>query len=67
MDPWGFFIWDEFIDPGKPCQCPRCGTLMDEECIEWNEELERNVCVCPDCGTGSDCQPGPGGRDHPDC
>ena len=53
MDLWSFFVWDEFVDPGKPLQCPGCGALSDDECIEWRETEECYVCVCPDCGTVS--------------
>ena len=50
MDPWTFLIWDEFVDPGKPLQCPVCGVLFDEECVEWDDDEECYVCVCPYCG-----------------
>ena len=53
MGPMGFFIWDEYIDPGKEYQCPNCGLLMDGSCVAWCEEGECPVCECPDCGTVS--------------
>jgi len=50
-DPTDFFIWDQFIDPGK-YQCENCGGLFDEEddCIEWSEERQCHLFECPDCG-----------------
>ena len=50
MDPTEFFIWEEFIDPGKEYQCPSCGLLMDGSCVAWNEKEGCFVCGCPDCG-----------------
>ena len=45
-----FFIWDEFIDPGKSLQCPGCGALLGEESVQSDENEERYVGACPDCG-----------------
>jgi len=50
MDPLSFFFWDEFIDPGKPHECPGCGLLLDETSVRWDEDEESYVCQCPDCG-----------------
>jgi len=52
-DPLDFIAWEELIDPGKEYQCPECGKLMDENCVEWSEEEECWVCECPDCGAVS--------------
>jgi len=51
MDPLGFFLWDEFLNPGK-YQCDSCGTLFDEEdqCIEWCEDEHCYLFECPGCG-----------------
>ena len=50
-DPLGFFLWDEFIDPGKPYQCPSCGRLLGEDTKRWSEEHQLKVIECPECGT----------------
>ena len=52
-DPLGFFLWDEFIDPGKPYQCPSCGCLLGEDMKRWSDEHQLNVTECPECGTMS--------------
>jgi len=52
-DPIDFIVWEELIDPGKPYQCPKCGQLMDQDCVEWSEGRECRVCRCPDCGAVS--------------
>ena len=52
-NPLDFFVWDEFIDPGKEYECPNCGRRMDESCVAWCEEEACLVCECPDCGTAS--------------
>lgn len=67
MDPWSFFIWDEFVDPGKPLECPGCGVLLDAACVQWDEDEERYVIVCPDCGTVTECQSRSDTLDRPDC
>ena len=48
-DPLGFFLWDEFIDPGKPYQCPSCGRLLDDDTSKWNDDRQCHVIECPDC------------------
>jgi DNA-directed RNA polymerase subunit RPC12/RpoP len=48
-DPLGFFLWDEFIDPGK-YQCDNCGSLFDDEWTEWSEERQCDLFQCPSCG-----------------
>jgi hypothetical protein len=52
-DPLDYFMWEEFIDPGKEYECSNCGRLMDGSCVAWCEEEECLVCECPDCGTVS--------------
>ena len=48
-DPLSFFLWDEFIDPGKPYQCPECGRLLDDDTSKWNDDRQCHVIECPDC------------------
>jgi DNA-directed RNA polymerase subunit RPC12/RpoP len=50
MDPMDYFLWDEFLNPGKTYQCPNCGTLLTEEEVSWSEEDQARVAVCPECG-----------------
>ena len=51
MDPITWFIYDQFLDPGKH-QCKDCGALFDKEdqCIEWSEEDNCMPFECLDCG-----------------
>jgi len=54
-DPMNFFLWTEFIDPGK-YQCENCGMLFTEEdqCIEWCEERQCYLFECPDCNAAGE-------------
>jgi DNA-directed RNA polymerase subunit RPC12/RpoP len=51
MDPMDYFLWDEFVNPGKRYQCRNCGTLFTDEEVSWSEEDQSRVAVCPECGT----------------
>ena len=50
MDQTDFPIYEDFLYPSGKYECRNCGTSFGDECVNWDEEAQCQVAVCPVCG-----------------
>lgn len=47
MDPFDYFIYEQFFDPRMKYECQQCGTSFGDECVTWDETMQCRVVTCP--------------------